>query len=287
MENDIRREPLADKVLERIEEERVVPKPRWQFDLADRLFWFVGAACLVLGMLVAAGVLFRFANAGWEFEPVTHGNFIEFFSQIVPAIWLVVLVGVVILAYENFRRTKHGYRSTLATVIGLSLLSALLGGALLYAAGVGQVVEEDIGGRIPAYQPVLKHQQVVWMHPERGLLAGELVSISPDITTFRLRSFDGKEWQLNGTSMSPRSWDTLQRFRVVRIVGLVRPTTTEDMVFFEPCFVFPWKIRGAWEDPRVPSKELFHAQIKTAFDEPLGEDCRTLHPYPVLKKLQE
>jgi hypothetical protein len=69
-------EDLAHKVLDRIDEEHVVPRPKWQFTIKDRLFWVFWILSVLLGSLLAATLVFVLVNSGWEYRVVTHQNFV-------------------------------------------------------------------------------------------------------------------------------------------------------------------------------------------------------------------
>jgi hypothetical protein len=118
------RKDLAHKVLDRIEEERVVPLPKWQFTIKDRLFWVFWILSLVLGALVAGALFFAFINAGWEYRVVTHQNFFGFVMQVLPTIWIVAVLGAMLIAYENFRHTSRGYRVPLREVRSARIICA-------------------------------------------------------------------------------------------------------------------------------------------------------------------
>src|SRR5688572_22979629 len=132
LKHDTSSEDLAHKVLDRIEEEHVVPRPKWQYTIKDRLFWVFWILSIVLGSLLAAALVFSFVNSGWEYRVVTHQNLFGFVMQVLPTVWIVALLGALLLAYENFRHTSRGYRVPLGAVIGVSLFVIVIGGLLFY-----------------------------------------------------------------------------------------------------------------------------------------------------------
>lgn len=271
---------LAHKVLDRIEEERVVPLPKWQFTIKDRLFWVFWILSLVLGALVAGALFFAFINAGWEYRVVTHQNFFGFVMQVLPTIWIVAVLGAMLIAYENFRHTSRGYRVPLLAVIGLSLLGITLGGLFFYVSGAGKLIEEEIGGRIPLYRPVMLRQKQIWSRPEQGLLAGEVIQYDAGQSTFRLRGFNGDVFFMSTQDLTSDSKDLLVEREPVRVVGVfAKPTDGPDKPFFRPCYVFPW-------EPRNPG--LFHVTCdpERTFEESRNTECKGLIPYDILKTLR-
>lgn len=276
---------LSKKILERIDEERLAPRPAWQFAWKNRLYWGLWALSLALASIASSAVLFSFANSGWEFAVLTHDGTANFLLSVLPTAWLVAAGVVLFLAYENYRQTKHGYRIPFMAAIGLSLLGAAVGGVVLYAAGVGQLVDEDFGGIFPAYRTVMARQQSTWVHPDRGLLAGEVLDVDGDFRSFRIKSFDGTVWILGGDELTPKSRELLLRHKLVRVVGFMVDDGNGNLVF-KPCFVFPWEVKGGTPDrsakpliPVVPFERKI-AEVRST-------DCKGVRPYDYLRRLQD
>jgi hypothetical protein len=245
---------IADKVLERIAEEHVTPRPRWQFTASNVTYWTLWAACTLLGAAVVAAVVFETANAGWEFRGVTHRDLFAFLFQALPMLWLILLALVLFAAFENMRHTQTGYRYPMIFVIGLSVMGSVAVGIALYAVGIGQQIDEEIGRHIPLNKPVLERQRVMWMNPTRGMLAGQVILVNdlPDqqADTFLLRTFDGQDHLVSLERVGPSGRAVLQQFPLVRVVGPPMATSSGAGPF-NACFVFPWVLRGGWH-VRVP-----------------------------------
>jgi hypothetical protein len=275
-------EDLALKVLDRIEEEQVVPRPKWQFTIKDRVFWVFWILSIVLGALLTAALVFSFVNAGWEYRVVTHRNLFGFVMQVLPTIWIVALLGALLLAYENFRHTSRGYRVPLMAIIGFSLLGTVLGGLLFYVSGAGRIVEEEIGGRIPAYHTVKMRQKMIWSQPEQGLLAGEVIEFSPAQARLRLKGFDGNFYLMNTQDLAGDSQGFLVESEPVRVIGVfAKPFDGPDQPYFRPCYVFPW-------DPRGGQGNLLNVKCgdERSVEEPRSTECKGLIPYEILKTLR-
>lgn len=275
-------EDLAHKVLDRIEEEHVVPRPKWQFTVKDRLFWVLWILSIVLGSLLAAALVFSFVNAGWEYRELTHKNVFGFVWQVLPLIWIVALLGVLLFAYENLRHTSRGYRFPLTAIVGVSLLVTVVGGFLFYAAGAGRIVDEEVGGRIPVYRPVMKRQQQMWTQPEQGLLAGEVLAFDREQNLLRLKGFDGNLYLMNAHDLADDSKNALVERESVRVIGVfAKPSDGPDQPYFRPCYVFPW-------DPLTKSKNVLGVACdpERTFEEPRSMECKGLIPYEILKTLR-
>ncbi|MCE9585886.1 hypothetical protein K8R04_01035 [Candidatus Uhrbacteria bacterium] len=275
-------EDLAHKVLDRIEEERVVPRPKWQFTVKDRLFWVFWILSIVLGSLLTAAIVFACVNAGWEFRDVTHHNLFGFLLQVLPMLWIVALLGALLLAYEIFRHTSRGYRFPFSVIVGLLLLITVVGGVVFYVSGAGRVVEEEIGARIPTYRPVMMRQKEMWSKPEQGLLAGEVLEFDRAQSLLRLRGFDGSLYLMNTEELADDSNRVLVERESVRVVGVfAKPSDGPEKPYFRPCYVFPW-------DVRVKTKNLLAVKCdpERIIEEPRSTECKGLIPYEILKTLR-
>ncbi len=273
-------EDLAHKVLDRIEEEHVVPRPKWQFTVKDRLFWAFWIVSIVLGSLLAAVLVYSIVNAGWEYRSLTHKNLFGFVWQVLPLFWIIALLGALLLAYENVRHTSRGYRFPLTAIVSLSLLVTVIGGFIFYVAGAGRVVDEEVGGRIPAYRPVMKRQQQMWSKPEQGLLAGEVLAFDRDQALMRLKGFDGNLYLMDTQDLADDSRDVLVERESVRVIGVfAKPSDGPDKPYFRPCYVFPW-------DPQSKNLLKVKCDPERTFDEPRSTECKGLIPYEILKTLR-
>jgi hypothetical protein len=203
--------------------------------------------------------------------------------QVLPTVWIVALLGALLLAYENFRHTSRGYRLPLIAILGFSLLGTVLGGLFFYVSGAGRVVEEEIGGRIPIYRPVMVRQKMIWSQPEQGLLAGEVVEFSPAQAMLRLKGFDGNFYLMNTQALASDSQDFLVEHEPVRVIGVfAKPTDGPDQPYFRPCYVFPW-------DPRTgDTGNLLNVKCgdERSVEEPRSTECKGLIPYEILKTLR-
>lgn len=279
---------LTQKVLDRIEVERVEPRPAWQFTWKNRLYWLLFALLVILASCSLSALLFSLANAGWEFASVTNDTFGDFFWSVLPSVWIIAAIVVMFLAYENFRHTKNGYRLPFLTAAGFGVLGIVVAGLALYASGFGQVVDEELGGQLPFYQPTFNRQQTMWMQPDRGLLAGEVMDVDTQNASFRIKSFDGQVWSLSSADLSPRSRDMLMSKNIVRVVGIISSVDENGNPVFKPCFVFPWDVHGGrFPSPPPMPRVAIHVEVERKIPDARSTDCKGVRPYDYLRRLQE
>lgn len=267
---------LSERVLERIGAEHLRPRSRWSFVLENWFFWALGALALLLGSLASAAALFEVANTGWDFYAATHHDLLTLIIEAAPYLWLLVLAFFVFVGYENIRHTKRGYRYPLPIIVIGSVLTSVVLGAALFAAGFGQEVEEAVGGHVPFYQPVLLAEHAHWLAPARGLLGGMVVSVSSTSDTFTLKSFDGSLWTIDAGDLSTTSAAAVERGGVVRVIAVPSMEATSTL---HGCAVSAWKTYGTAAG--TPETRPFGPFLRPERSAPSArmEVCKGASPY--------
>ena len=119
---------ISHQVLEKIEQDKIKPKPRLAFLLGNYAYWILVVLLLVLGAVSSSIVIFSMANTEWDLWAMAAGSGFKFFLTVLPYLWLVFFAGFVALAHFNLRHTKLGYRFSLfkATIVYLFITNRLI-----------------------------------------------------------------------------------------------------------------------------------------------------------------
>lgn len=191
-------ENLGDKVLRKIKEEKIHPKPRWQFFLRDCMVWTAFAISVLVGALSLAVILFVYFTNDWDLYRYLKVNPLEHFVFSLPYLWVIVLLLFLALAYYNYKHTSGGYRYETYAIFGISILASILLGLMFhFAFGFGEKIDAAFSANLPVYSRIHAYcnRQNIWSQPEKGLLAGEIRRIAPD-DKFELEDFSGSIWQV-------------------------------------------------------------------------------------------
>jgi len=232
---------LGDKVLKKIKEECICPKPRWQFLLKDYFIWFLFLISLFLGSLAFCVALYVLSTNDWDLYRYLHTTLVGHILISIPYIWILFLALFISIAYYNFKYTKSGYRRETYFVVGLSVVGSLFLGAFLYTLGAGEKIEDFVAASVPVYEKIAccGARKDIWDQPAMGLLGGEIVNTSNG-ENFDLKDFNGMLWQVQETD------DTLEYAPLdikigeqVKIIGEEKP----DYVFWAR-EIRPWKNKG-------------------------------------------
>ena len=270
-------DPLARRVLERIESEHVRPRPRWEFIFKNYTFWTLGALAVILGAFAFSAAFFEVANADWSLYAATHPDFLSFFLQAAPFLWVFVLALFIGLGYANIRHTKRGYRYPLSIIALGAILTSMVLGSALYALGAGEVIEQSLGDHPPFYRPVLTEERAWWQAPQQGVLGGQVLSVATG-TSFTLKDFAGNVWQIDSDDLRASDITPLVVGDTVRVVGA---PTTATSTSFHACFVFFWQLPGR---PGMPPPAIASSSERST---PLerSDECKGIRPYGALRAL--
>jgi hypothetical protein len=268
-------DPLAKRVLGRITDDHVTPRPRWEFLLKNYVFWGLGALAVVCGALAFSATLFEIQNVDWQWYMVTHTDFLSFFLSAAPFLWVSALTLSILVGYWYIRRTAHGYRYPLMMIsCGAIILSLSFGGGL-HVLGFGEEIEEMLGDHPPFYRPILVEQRSWWVEPEKGLLGGDIENVASGTASLVLRDFSGQSREIDTEDLRDQDLTALTRGETVRIVGA--PTTATSSTF-HACFVLPWKKENQKNKPS-PSDRAATSEQRVG---ERSEICKNIRSYEKL-----
>lgn len=274
---------VARRVLNRIADEHLVPRPQWEFAFRNYFFWGLGVVAVLFGALAFSAMLFTLENADWQLALVTHGSLLEFFFDVAPLLWVGALALFLLIGYANVRRTNHGYRYSLSVIALGAVLTSLVLGTALYARGFGSELDTAASRVLPFHTPILVNEESWWLAPQKGLLGGSIVSVDPALASFELRDFNGELWKVDGADLRTPDLTAVARGGTVRIVGI--PTTATSSVF-HACFVLAWQPQGA--PAAMPPPPPFAAVSSTSERSSAvlrSEVCRGIRPYAQLRAI--
>lgn len=244
----------ADSILHRIEEEKVAPRSRWYFVLKNEFFWGVGIVSVIVGSCSVAAALFALSNSDFDFYETTHGSMSSFLYDALPFMWLLSMAVFIGVGYLQFKHTSRGYRYPIYVIIGGAVVLTCVGGIALHTVGFGEQIERNVGPYMPFHKLPERQRQERWVNADRGVIAGAVVEIAPDHSSFVIKDFAGRPWIVSGQDLIDRDIELLKVDTLVRVIGLPTFVSTSSEVLSEfekatstihACFVIPW-------DPTAP-----------------------------------
>lgn len=166
---------FENKLLAKIKEQKICPKPRWQFFLKDSVVWFSGLISLLIGAAAISVMIYLFKFNDWEIYDQTKKSFLEFFILTLPYYWFVFLGIFILIISYNFKHTKRGYRYSGFLLVGASVILSVVLGGIFFVAGLGEKLDDVLGRKAPFYDQVINRHVDFWSHPAEGRLSGLVI----------------------------------------------------------------------------------------------------------------
>jgi len=209
---------FGKEIFEKIEENKIKPKPKWEFLLKNYLMWVFGVLSLVIGSLAVSVIIYMLRHNDWEvYENVTN-SLLEFILVTLPYFWLVILALFILVADYNLKHTKKGYKYNLSLVIAVSLGVNVVFGGLLYNFGIGEAIDDIFGENAPFYREIINRRVPLWDHPEEGRLMGKIIEIE-SIDKFTIQDFKQGNWMVDAEDARTMPIIKIKIGEDVRIIG--------------------------------------------------------------------
>src|SRR3989344_2241464 len=190
-------ESCCNNVIEKINREAICPIPRWRFMLKYSAVWGLFMGTVLAGSIGVATFLYNFIlDSDWDAYRYIDGNVWFHFVSAFPYAWFGLTLFLLLAAYYNIRGTKYGYRYTALAVIALSMVISLIVGIFAFFFGFGEAVDTALETHFKAYNAITYNKEDVWLRPDKGLLAGQVMETKPQDSKFVLRDFQNNVWEI-------------------------------------------------------------------------------------------
>jgi len=231
---------VKDRVFSEITENKVEPTAWYVFWCQNSAMWLVWLLTVTLGALATAVLIFTTSYRYYDIYEAMHDNFITFFVQALPLIWIGAFVVLMLVAARGLRATRRGYRLSPWLVGGSSVGASVLLGFVASSAGFGFVVDKTLGEYAPMYYSQAEREQVLWQNPAQGRLIGTM-----DTTAVQSYSYitfvdsQGVAWTMDTSELRPKDKELLASDQQVRVLGKEMIAKSD---LFHACGVFPWML---------------------------------------------
>lgn len=225
---------LSEKLIEKIKEEKIAPKPRWQFLAKDWFFWLMFCLSIIIGGLSFGAIIYFATDNDLVTFYWSRKDFLNELLVTLPYIWLGLIVFVAYLATVNLSATRTGYHFRPKNIVISSLVSSLLIGAVAYSFGFGSYLDNRFGQALPFYKSLGERRSQFWQQPDAARLAGKIKNLGK--TTFEIVDFQQKTWIIQTTENT--FWAPQikkENGEMIRIVGSQKSPTE-----FTAIEIYPW-----------------------------------------------
>lgn len=189
-------------ILDKIKESGIKPKPRWQFVFVNFLLIVAVITAVVMGGLVMSLIYLKLFNLDWEFVSIAGERGLPPVFEVLPLIWIVLLLLVLILSVWAFEKTEGGYKYSPVWVVVGSVFVSMLLAAAFYAVNGAETADNILRSTIPAYEKWEERREGKFHLPELGGLPGQVLDI-PSEWSFHLRDLKNNTWTVEVIPASP------------------------------------------------------------------------------------
>jgi hypothetical protein len=213
--------------------------------------WMFWLFTVLLGGLATAVLLFTSTYRYYDLYEAMHDNFVTYFVQALPVVWIIAFITLMYVASRGLRATRRGYRLSPWVVGGSSVGLSVFLGIGASQLGFGHLVDTTLGDVAPMYNSMVQREEKLWMQPGEGRLVGRMVQDTEyESAMVAFMDVTGQAWQVD--MMELRSFDRglLNSGQRVRVLGTELESDGQPSRF-HACGVFPWMI-----DKNRPLKEL-------------------------------
>lgn len=207
-----------EKLIAKIKNAKLFPKPRWQFLLKNYVVWVSGISALIIGALAVSVMIYLLKYNDWDIYYQTKKSFWEFFILTLPYFWFIFLGIFVFIVFYNFKHTKRGYRYSSFLLASVSVILSIFFGFIFFTAGVGEKLDDVLGRQAPFYDSVFNRHVDFWSQPADGRLSGIIISQS-DKTEFLLIDRSQEEWLIEAENAKSHAGEEIVVGQPINLLG--------------------------------------------------------------------
>lgn len=247
---------IEDKILQKIKNEKLHPKPIWYFLARDYSLWSLVFISVLLAGLSIAPIIFIGTNVEWSYIKHINSNPYLFILYILPYPWIILCIITTYFAKLSWTKTKSGYKFQGKYIIIISILSSLILGIILNLYSLGKNIDDRFHDQFAIYKNVETRKQENWFNPTEGRFIGIIKNIST--STFILFNERANMELLVFYDPSVPGYEFLEENNKLRVIGYGNNGEP-----FIACAIFPDNLLRPKE--RVDAREKIKEKIEARF----------------------
>lgn len=214
---------ISQNIVDQIKEDKITPKPRWQFVLRNTLLIAAVVMAIVVGGLVMSLVFLKVGDLDWEFVSINGERGLPRFFEVLPLLWMLTLVLVLLLAVWSFEKTESAYKIRPVWVVLGSVVASFVLAGVLYAVRGPEMMDEALRATLPAYDRMENERAGRFHLPGLGVLPGEVIAVL-DERSFQMEDIREKMWTVEIMPKSPaqRVFKDLRAGQMIMVIGEVQ-----------------------------------------------------------------
>ncbi len=203
---------LKDKILSKIQKEKIVPLSETYFRNKYRILWGFLWISILLGFI---GVAFLIEDSD-ELMGMFHYSRWDFWIFLLPNIfWLILILFLIFIGIKSLRNTQVGYRYPYWKTIFIWIIIILSWGYLFRLSWFWPRIHTFLVANIP-WVTALIYNEAAWNSPENRRLAGTIIEKTNIF--IKIKSIDESIWNIDITTafVSPKViWTIGEKVRIL------------------------------------------------------------------------
>ena len=208
----------SQKLLEKIQTEKIPQRSRKQFILKNVFFWTLFVFSIIIGGLSFSVIIFAFNQTDFDLLSHIPNSKIELFLGLLPFFWIVSCLIFLPISIFGIRHTKTGYRHSPLLVFSSSIILSIILGTTLFLSGGAEKMERVFSETVPVYKSLEERKISRWSRPEDGFLSG--IIIEKDETII-VKDWSGKRWEVDLTNAITKGRVSLIKNEKIKIIGKI------------------------------------------------------------------
>ena len=226
----------SQKLLEKIQSEKITQKPRKQFVLRNIFFWTLFAFSIAIGGLSFSVIIFAFNQTDFDLLSHIPNSKIELFLGLLPFFWIVSCLIFLLISIFGIRHTKTGYRYSPLLVFSSSIILSIVLGTILFFSGGAERMERIFSETVPVYKSLEEKKVSRWSRPENGFLSGRIIEKDEAII---IEDLDEKKWEVDFKNAIIKGRISLEKNEKIKMIGEI----SGDNIFIATQ-IGPWERSG-------------------------------------------
>ena len=231
----------SQKLLKKIQKQRISQKSRLQFTLKNAFFWSLFTFSIIIGGLSFSIIVFAFSQTDFDLLSNIPNSKVELFLGLLPFFWIFSSLAFLFVSIFGIRHTKTGYRHSPFLVFGSSIILSIILGTSLFFTGGAERMEQIFAENISIYESLEERKVSRWSLPENGFLSGKI--IEKEEAVIIIEDWNGKKWEVDFKGAIIKGRVFLEKNEKIKIVGKI----SENDIFIARQ-IGPWERIGKRQD---------------------------------------
>lgn len=193
---------LSASILQKIQDDSVIQKPKWNFVLKNTIFWVVFVLSIFLGGKSIGIIIESLTSVDHEVLRNLGFNGPMILWLMLPTVWVLSMLAFVGLAVWGAHHTSRGYKIPVVSLLLLNLIGSGILGVVSYTTHASQQVDEFLSHKVGMYKGVEGRMDRIMNKPPKNSIAGTVLTIDKENKSLTIEDLKYKEiWMVDYANM--------------------------------------------------------------------------------------